>query len=170
MPRRHAGKGNGSGNGSGKGEGARGALLSVLLAGLVVAAGARPADAWTVVPREATYGVGIRWQEGTWSGEFMVPSSSTSVGRDKIQHVLAGAVIATAFRLTGAEASTALGAALLAGTMKEIGDSGRIPGVPRGHLELGDWVATGLGGLLAVWSTQKENRALSGPVSARDGT
>ena len=138
---------------------------------LVLAAGARPAAAWSVQPREETYGIGIRWHEGQWSGQLIVPTSRSRVGQDKVQHVLAGAAIATAFRLTGSDASTALGAALLAGTMKEIGDSGRIPGVPRGHVELGDWVATGLGGLLAVWSTQRESRALSGPASsARDGT
>ena len=149
---------------------ARTPLAAASLAALFAIAGARPAEAWTVQPREETYGIGIRWQEGQWSGNLVVPTSSSLVGRDKIQHVLAGAAIATAFRLTGAEAPTALGAALLAGTMKEIGDSGRIPGVPRGHMELGDWVATGLGGLLAVWSTQTESRALSGPASARDGT
>jgi len=129
-------------------------LAAAALAALVTLAAAGPAEAWTVQPREETYGIGIRWQEGQWSGTLVVPTSNSVVGRDKIQHALAGALIATAFRLTGAEASTALGAAMLAGTMKEIGDSGRIPGVPRGHMELGDWVATSLGGLLAVWSTQ----------------
>lgn len=148
-----------------------GAMAASAMAFIVIAAGARPAEAWTVLPREETYGIGIRWHEGSWSGQLMVPTSSSIVGRDKVQHALAGAVIATAFRLTGSDASTALGAALLAGTMKEIGDSGRIPGVRRGHMEMGDWVATGLGGLMAVWATQTESRTLSGPASsARDGT
>ena len=147
------------------------AMAASAMAILVIMAGARPAGAWAVQPREETYGIGIRWQDGAWFGEVLVPTSSSIVGRDKVQHALAGAVIATAFRLTGAEASTAIGAALLAGTMKEIGDSGRIPGVPRGHMEIGDWVATGLGGLMAVWATQRESRTLSGPASsARDGT
>ncbi len=149
----------------------KGAMAASLMAILVVAAGARPAEAWTIQPREETYGIGITWHEGQWSGQLVVPTSGSRVGRDKVQHALAGAVIATAFRITGSDASTALGAALLAATMKEIGDSGRIPGVPRGHMEIGDWVATGLGGLLAVWSTQNESRTLSGPASsARDGT
>lgn len=149
----------------------RQALAGAVAALVLIAAGARPAAGWTVLPREGTYGIGIRWHEGTWSGQFMVPTSSPSpMGSDKVQHILAGAMIATAFRLTGSEASTALGAALLAGTMKELGDTGRIPGVPRGHVEFGDWVATGFGGLLAIWSTQTESRTPKGPASARDGT
>ncbi|MNK62434.1 hypothetical protein D3C87_816150 [compost metagenome] len=134
-------------------------LTAAALAALFALAAAGPAKAWTVEQREETYGIGIRWQEGQWSGNLVVPTSNSVVGHDKVQHAMAGALIATAFRLTGAEASTALGAAMLAGTMKEIGDSGRIPGVPRGHMELGDWVATSLGGLLAVWATQTESRA-----------
>ena len=150
--------------------------MALALALAAIAAGERPAEAWAVIPRDETYGIGIRWEEGRWSGQLLVPSTrATPMGQDKIQHALAGAAIATALRLAGAEASTAMGAALLAGTMKELGDSGRIPGVPRGHVEFGDWVATGLGGLLGVWSisptsTQTESRALSGPASARDGT
>ncbi|GEM_PF-5379340 len=152
--------------------GPMGLMAGAVLAFALIAGGARPAEAWTVQPREETYGIGLRWQDGRWSGQMMVPTSSSApMGSDKVQHMLAGAVIATAFRLTGAEASTALGAALLAGTMKELGDSGRIPGVPRGHMEFGDWVATGFGGLLAIWSTQRESRVLSDPArSARDGT
>lgn len=146
------------------------AVVATALATMIGLAWALPAGAWAVQPCEETYGIGIRFHEGQWSGLLVVPTSNSTVGRDKVQHALAGAVIATAFRLTGSDASTALGAALLAGTMKEIGDSGRIPGVPRGHMEIGDWVATGLGGLMAVWATQRESRTLSGPASARDGT
>lgn len=169
---------------SGQRVGKKGAATALALGLLALQApGAR---AWTIVPRPDSVGIGIRFEEGRWSGQLMVPSTDGSpIGRDKIQHALAGAAIATAFRLVGAEASTAMGAALLAGTVKEVGDSGRIPGLPRGHVELGDWVATGLGGLLAVWSTQagpmEAPRAEAGrqkgkpdPVgsgrSARDGT
>lgn len=135
-------------------------------------AGMPPAHAWTVVPREGTYGVGIQFRDGRWDGRLLVPTQAhaPSLGSDKVQHVLAGAVIATFMRLNGYESSTALGMALLAGTMKEIGDTGRLPGIRRGNVEFADWVATGLGGLLGVWSTQEEGRALSDPASARDGT
>lgn len=131
-----------------------GAWTSGAMVAALILAGAQPAEAWSVQPREEAYGIGIRWHEGKWSGELIVPTSSSRVGRDKLQHAMAGAAIATALRLMGADSSTAMGAALLAGTMKEIGDSGRLPGLPRGHVELGDWVATGLGGLLAVWALQ----------------
>lgn len=140
----------------------RGGMAASLALG-ITALSALPAAAWTVEPRPDTYGIGIRFAEGRWEGQLTVPSTTGSpIGRDKLQHALAGAAIATAFRLTGAEASTAMGAALLAGTMKEIGDSGRIPGMRRGHVELGDWVATGLGGLLGVWSTQVVGSSQSG--------
>lgn len=150
--------------------GAKSAWLGAILA---LSMGiAPPARAWTVEPREGTFGIGLQWREGRWDGHMILPSDAgpQSLGPDKIQHMLAGIAIATALRLSGADASTAMGTVLLAGTMKEVSDTGRIPGLPRGTVEFGDWIATGVGGLLGIWSMQSESRTRKGPASARDGT
>lgn len=96
---------------------------------------------------ETRYMVGL---DSSWELQGATPRLqivSVDVANDKLQHMLAGVVVAWALSLAGYAPPTALMGTATAGALKEARDLGLVPGIGAGHVEFGDFAWTMLGGV-----------------------
>lgn len=101
----------------------------------------------TAAHAETRYMVGL---DTTWELQGVSPRVqlvSVEVANDKLQHMLAGAAIAWVLSMAGYTPQTALAGTATVGALKEVRDTGLVPGIGTGHVEFGDFAWTVLGGV-----------------------
>ncbi len=118
---------------------------------------------------ETRYMVGV---DTTWDLQGTSPRLqlvSVDVATDKLQHLMAGALIAWVLSMAGYTPTTVLAGTATMGALKEFRDLGVVPGIGNGHVEFSDFAWTTLGGVafLGVQAVLVHPQTLGTPAPSR---